>query len=529
MGCICGAAHEREHVGLRSEKMLKNTAVGVIAQIVYSLADWITCTVFIKTMTDQYRGAQGLFASILSFLSLAELGIGSVLVYSMYKPIAENDERKLTALTQFYRKAYNIIGAMIFGVGLCLTPFLPFFVDDMDAVPHASLIYLMYLFNSVLSYMFVYKQSILNADQKNYVINFRCAILNAMQCAFQVLVLITTHNFFAFLGVQMVFTLSKNIIVSHKAGKMYPFLNTKEKISLTKEERHDIYKNVFAMFNHRVGGTVLNSTDNLLITKFIGLVYCGFYNNFKMIVNVLNSFLNQFFTAMMSSVGSLTASESKETSYRTFKYLHFLSFWMYTFCTICFIELANPFIMVWLGKEKYTFGFPTVLMIGLNFYVVGIRKVPLTFKEAMGLLWQDRVKPIIEAVINIVISIAFIERMGIAGILLGTIVSMVVTSLWVEPHVLFKHGFQRSSGEFWRRNIIYFAFSGGLLALVHYIDSLFALTGWTDLFAKFGVCLIVPNVIIAICFCFTGEFKDLFAAISGMLASKFHRKDKVTA
>lgn len=505
---------------MRAEKMLKNTAVGVGAQIVYSLADWITRTVFIKTMSDQYLGAQGLFSSILSFLSLAELGIGSVLVYSMYKPIEEKDERKLAALTQFYRRAYNIIAAMVLGVGLCLTPFLSFFIDDMDAVPHATLIYLMYLINSALSYTFVYKQSILNADQRNYVVNFYCAILNATQCAVQVAVLIITHNFFLFLAVQMVFTLSKNIIVSYKAGKMYPFLNTKEKIALSKEEKRGIYKNVFAMFNHKVGSTVLTSTDNLLISKFIGLVYCGFYNNFKMIVNVMNSFLNQFFNAMMSSVGSLTASESKETSYRTFKYLHFLSFWMYTFCTIGFIELANPFIMVWLGKDKYTFGFPTILMIGLNFYIVGIRKVPLTFKEAMGLLWHDRFKPIIEAVINIVISVAFIDSMGIAGILLGTIVSMVVTSLWVEPHVLFKHGFQMSSGEFWRRNIIYFIFSGAMIVLVHFIDSLFVLTGWFDLLAKLGICIAVPNVIIAICFCRTKEFKDLYAAIRSMLGNK---------
>ena len=213
---------------MRAEKLFKNTAVGVGAQLIYSITDWITRTVFIKTMTDQYLGAQSLFASILSFLSLAELGIGSVLVYSMYKPIEENDERKLAALTQFYRKAYNLIGAMIFIVGLCLTPFLSFFVDNMDAVPHATLIYLMYLLNSVLSYTFVYKQSILNADQKNYVINFYCAILNTMQCASQVVVLMSTHNFFAFLAIQMLFTVTKNVMISRKAGKVYPFVNTKE-------------------------------------------------------------------------------------------------------------------------------------------------------------------------------------------------------------------------------------------------------------------------------------------------------------
>lgn len=502
---------------MRAEKLFKNTAVGVISQIVFSITDWITYTVFVRCMSDQYLGARGLFSSILDFLSLAELGIGTVLVYSMYKPIAENNEYMLKALTQFYKRAYNLIGIMIFGVGMCLVPFLSFFIENMDSVPNATLIYVLYLINSALSYVMVYKQSILNADQKNYVINSICAAVNVLQCVFQVIALLITHNFFIFLIIQMVITLVKNIVISNRASAMYPFLKSKEKARLSKDEKRGIYKNIFAMFNHRVGGTVLNSTDNLLISKFIGITFCGFYNTFKMIIRVMNSFLNQFFNSMMSSVGNMTVSESKETSYRTFKYLHFLSFWVYTFCTVSFIELANPVVLVWLKDEKYTFGFPTILMIGLNFYIVGIRKIPLTFKEAMGLLWNDRVKPIIEAVLNIVISIVLIESMGIAGILMGTIISMVITSLWVEPYVLFKHGFQMSSKQFWMRNIVYFFFSGILIALVHFIDIQFVLTGWVDVFAKLGVCVVVPNVIIAVCFFWTEEFKDLFSALFSML------------
>ncbi len=509
--------------------MLKNTAVGVISQFIFSLTELITYKVFVTTMTDQYLGARGLFSSILEFLSLAELGIGTVLVYSMYKPIAEKDERKLMALTQFYRKAYYLIGGMIFGAGVCLIPFLSFFVDNIDAVPYARTIYFLYLLNSSLSYLLVYKQSILNADQKNYIINSYCAAFNVVQCIGQITILVMTKNFFLYLIIQIICTLGRNFFISKTAEKLYPFFKLKEKIELGKDERRGIYKNVIAMFQHRVGGTVLNSTDNLLISKFIGLTFCGFYNTFKMIIRVMNSFLNQFFNAMISSVGNLTVSESKETSYCTFKYLHFLSFWVYTFCTIGFVELANPVILVVFGDDKYTFGFPTVLMIGLNFYVVGIRKVPLTFKEAMGLLWHDRHKPIIEAVLNVIVSIALIPSMGIAGILMGTIVSMVLTSLWVEPYVLFKHGFRMSSVEFWRKNMIYFMFSGAMIALVHYIDSLFILTGWLDVFAKLGVCIVVPNVIIGVCFSFTGEFKELFSVLIGMLSNKLRAKKEVVA
>lgn len=502
---------------------MRNTVVGVIAQAVASLTGFITYYVFTEFMITEYLGARGLFSSILEFLSLAELGIGSVLVYSMYKPIVDKDERKLLALTQFYRRAYDLIAGMIFGMGLCLMPFLSFFIKDMDAVPHATLIYFLYLVSSASSYLWVYKQSILNADQQGYIINLVGLIFSIIQCVLQIVVLIITRNFFLYLGIQIVAVVAKNIMISRQAEKHYPFLKSKEKVKLSKEEKSGIYKNVFAMFNHRVGATVLSSTDSLLISKFIGLIYVGFYGNFKMIIQLLNSFLGQFFNAMLSSVGNLTTSESKENSYNTFKYLHFLSFWVFTFCTVSFIELANPFVLALWKKEDFVFGFNTILMIGLNFYVVGIRRVPLTFKEAMGLLWYDRYKPIIEAVMNIVVSIACIRRMGIAGIFFGTIFSMAATSIWVEPYVLFKHGFERSWGEFWRRNFVYFFFSGALIALTHYIDSRFVvgLSGWVDVFAKLGVCLLVPNIIIAVCFCRTKEFKDLFATVFAILKKRF--------
>lgn len=501
---------------------MKNTVMGVISQGIITLTGFITRYVFTKYMTLEYLGARGLFSNILEFLSLAELGIGLVLIYSMYKPLIDADERKLIALTQFYKKAYNLIALMIFSVGLCLMPFLSFFIENMDEVPHAMMIYFLYLVSSASSYLWVYKQSILNADQKVYIIHVYSAVFSLAQCVLQVIFLITTRNFFIYLLIQTFVVMGKNMLMSRAAEKRYPFLKTKEKISLTKEEKNGIYKNVFAMFNHRVGATVLGSTDNLLISKFIGLIYCGFYDNFKMIVNLMNAFLGQFFNAMLSSVGNLTSGESKETSYHTFKYLHFLSFWVYTFCTVSFIELANPVLWVMFRKPEFRFGFPTVLMIGLNFYVVGIRKVPLTFKEAMGLLWYDRYKPIVEAVLNLVVSIACIQRMGIAGIFFGTIFSMVATSLWVEPLVLFKYGFERSWGEFWRRNFIYFFFSGAMIALTHYLDERFlsGLTDWSELFAKLGVCVLVPNVIIALCFCRTEEFREVFAAVFGVFRKR---------
>ena len=516
--------------------------IGVLSQAVSALTGAIVHLVFIKYMITEYLGAKSLFSNILDFLSLAELGIGLVLVYSMYQPIAEKNERKLIALTQFYRKAYHLIAVMVFCSGLCLIPFLSFFINNMDAVPHAQLIFFLYLVSSASSYLFVYKQSILNADQRVYIVHVFSLVFSIVQCVLQIIILVgrSRYSFFYYLIVQTVMVVLKNFLLTRKAEKLYPFLCSKEKILLTKDEKKAIYKNVFAMFNHRVGAVVLGSTDMLLISKFIGIIYCGFYGNFKLIVNLMTSFLSQFFNAMLSSVGNMTALESKETVYKTFKYLHFLSFWIYTFCTVAFIELANPVLMrflVLMGIEDvkaYTFTFPTVLMIGLNFYVIGIRKVPLTFKEAMGLLWYDRYKPIVEAILNVVVSIAAIKSMGIAGIFFGTIFSMAATSLWVEPLVLFRHGLKRSMSEFWVKEFVYLTFSGAMIAITHYVDirlvdGMLNVSGWVEVLAKLGVCLVVPNVLTALCFCRMKEFGELFGAIGHIVFRKNEQQEAIEA
>ena len=518
---------------MRGEKLFKNTVIGVLSQAVSALTAAVVHLVFIRFMIKEYLGAKSLFSNILDFLSLAELGIGLVLVYSMYQPLAEKNERKLIALTRFYRKAYHLIAAMLFGSGLCLMPFLSFFIENMDEVPNARFIFFLYLVSSASSYLFVYKQSVLNADQRIYITHLFSLFFSIVQCVLQILILISgsPNRFFYYLIVQTALVVFKNFLLTRKAEQLYPFLNSREKILLTKDEKKAIYKNVFAMFNHRVGAVVLGSTDNLLISKFIGIVYCGFYGNFKMIVNLMTSFISQFFNAMLSSVGNMSAMESKDTVYKTFKYLHFLSFWMYTFCTVAFIELANPVLMqvlTLMGVKdvlSYGFTFPTVLMIGLNFYVIGIRKVPLTFKEAMGLLWYDRYKPIVEAVINIVVSIAAIQSMGIAGIFFGTIFSMVVTSLWVEPLVLFRHGLKRSMGEFWVKESVYLTFSGAMIALTHYADiwlveNRLGLTGWGEILAKLGICILLPNALTAICFCRMKEYSELFGALNHIIFKK---------
>ena len=476
------------------------------------LMDFLCRTVFIHTLSMEFVGIKGLFSNILSILALTELGVGTVLIYSMYKPIAQKEEQRLLALLGFYKKAYTLIACLVGGIGLMLTPFLSYLIKDCPDIRGLHLIYLLYLCNCVCSYLFAYKLSILQADQKLYVITLFSCLISAAKNIVQIAALYLTGNFFIYLLIQIPFTLFNNLFISKRADKMYPFITAKEKPQLSGEEKKEILKNTFAMFNHRVGATILNSTDNLIISRFIGITVVAINDNYVLIVNMINMIVNQLFSALTAGVGSLNATESTETSYQVFKQLHFACFWFYSFCTACLFVLMNPFIeLIW--GSHYIFPLPVAAIICANFYIIGIRKIPLVFKESMGLLWQDRFKPLAEAAINLAISVAAVYYFGTAGVFAGTFISMVTTSLWVEPYILFKHGLKISWKEFWLTNAGYFPLSLFLVSITYLTGTLYQGTLLCAFVYKVVICLLLPNILLLLIFGRTREFKDLLSAI----------------
>lgn len=498
---------------MRTKAFLKNGIIIIAVQVFTYLMDFLCRTVFIHTLSMDYLGVKGLFSNILSLLSLTELGISSVLVYSMYKPVADRDEPQMLALVGFYKKAYHIIACLVGGIGLILTPFLTYLIKDCPDIKGLYIIYLLYLANSVLSYLFTYKMSLFQADQKLYICTFWGCIFSAIRNIVQIICLFVTHSFFLYLIIQLPFTVFSNLFLSRKAEKEYPFLKTKKYPVLSKKEKDTLMKNTFAMFNHRIGATILNSTDNMIISRFIGIVAVGINDNYVMIVNMINGVMTQIFSALTASVGNLNATESSETSYKVLKTLHFASFWFYSFCTICLFMLINPFIeLVW-GKQ-FLFPLPVVAIICLNFYIVGIRKIPLIFKESMGLLWNDRYKPLIEAGLNLIISIIAVHFLGITGVFIGTFISMVSTSLWVEPYVLFKHGLNMSWKEFWINNIKYFLIFLITIAVTYFTGTLYQGKLLYNFIYRLVICIFIPNILFLLLFYRSAEFKELLSALN---------------
>ena len=312
----------------RTEYSARNTTVAMVARVVAILMGFFTRVVFTHTLSEEYVGINGLFTDILNVLSLSELGIGTAITYALYKPIAEKDIEKQKALMQLYKKFYRIIALIVLMAGLLVVPFLDVLVKHGQEIEHLTFIYLMYLGNSVISYLLIYKQTLIDAHQLNYIGVLYYTVFLVIQNIVQMTILLTTKNFVLFVAVMMLCALGNNICVSLKANKMYPYLKDKDVKPLEQEEKQGIYRNIKAMLMHKVGNVVVTNTDNLLISSLVGIVSTGIYSNYFLVIGSVRQVLNQVFQGITASVGNLGVKESKERVKHIFDASFFIGQWI---------------------------------------------------------------------------------------------------------------------------------------------------------------------------------------------------------
>lgn len=491
---------------MRLKNSIKNMKYNIIAQIANLIIQFISRTFFIKILENEYLGINGLFSNILSLLSLADMGIGTILTYSMYEPLAKKNENRLKELINEYKKIYSIIALIVFIAGLCMVPFLHFFIKDMTNISNISFIYALYLTNTVVSYLCMYKISIINADQKNYIVSVIQQIFNIIANIIMIIILLFTHNFIAYLVTQIFFSITSNIYIAKTAEKMYPFIKEIKGYKLNKEKKREIKRNMLATLFHKIGGVIVYGTDNLIMSAMVGLKEVGIYSNYVLIISAITKFTSQYFTSISASVGNMNVETSKKHSYSIFKKIFYGNFWIYTFCSICLYFLLNPFIEIWIGKE-YIFDSSLVLTIVLVFYIEGMRLTVLNFRDAMGLFTQDQLKAIIEAILNLAISIILTLKFGIIGIFLGTIFSMILTCIWVEPYVLFKYGF-RLKVRLYFKIFLKYILIGIISFFATYLANKLIIGNSIMIFIlRFIVIVMISNIVIILATFRTEEFK----------------------
>lgn len=492
----------------RTEYSAVNTTVAMVARVVAILAGYLTRVVFTHVLSEDYVGINGLFTDVLNVLALSELGVGTAITYALYRPISQGDIEKQKSLMRLYRRFYRIVAGVVLTAGLLLIPFLDVLIKDQPDVDHLILIYLMYLFNSVVSYLLIYKRTLIDAHQLSYIGVLYQTVFLIIQNAAQIWVLLATGNFILFLSILILCTLGGNLAISRRANLLYPYLKDRNVQPLKKEERGEIYRNIRAMLLHKIGNVLVNNTDNLLLSALVGTLSVGRYSNYFLIIGSVRQVLNQMFQGITASVGNLGVEESRERMKRIFEAAFFVGQWIFGLAAICLFEVLDPFVELSFGSS-YVFPASVTLVLCLNFYLTGMRQATLVFRDSMGIFTYDRYKAIPEALINLGASLLLGHYLGALGIFLGTMISTVTTSLWVEPYMLYKHQLQTSSRPYFRRYLLYAAVTCGTWLLCDLLCG--QIRGGLGMVCllRLLICFVLADLVFLLVYFRTGEFRLL--------------------
>ncbi len=491
--------------------------VGSLGLILSYLSGFIARKVFVVFLSVEYLGLSGLFSNVLTLLSLAELGFGAAISYSLYKPLAFGEREKIQVLMQLYQRAYRLIGAVTLLLGFAFTPFLPLLMHEVPPIAHLRVIYLLFVINSASSYFLGYKRVIIIADQKAYINSFYMYGFQILKHAFQILVLVVTGDYILFLVVMLLTTLGENLAITLRVNALYPYLKERTDASLSRDEKEKIKRNIIALSFHNVGGVLVNGTDSIILVRFVSLVSAGLYANYTLLQNSVGGVVGLLFSSISASIGNLSAERGREGSKGLFDELAFISAWVYGFTALCLYFLCNPFISLWLGRA-YLFPKSIVFMMVLNYYISGMRRPVLAFKNSLGLFWADRYKALLQAVINLVLSIVLAKRFGVLGVLLGSAVSVLLTSFWIEPYVVFRFGFDKSLGAYFAQ---YARYTAVTLVAGFATAGMLSLITLSSTFFRFAVSLmaviITPNLVYLLFFHRLPLFKEALAILQRLL------------
>jgi O-antigen/teichoic acid export membrane protein len=503
----------------RTLNSTRNIITGIGGQILTLILGFLTRTVFINELGIEYLGINGLFSNIIIMLSLADLGINSAIIFSMYEPIAKNDTKKINILMNFYKKAYIIIGILVFIIGISIIPFLEYIVNDIQNVDNLNIIYFLFVIHSSASYFVSYRLSILIAHQKTYIISLVGYLFTVAYSLLQIMVLVIFSNYILILIINTVLMVLQNNYLSRLAKKYFPYITKKENSKLNKVERNSLFNNIYSLFLYRVSGTVITGTDNIVISSFLGITWVGLYANYFLVTNTISSFLYTIFNSISASVGNLNKTESPEKKYQIYNVINFLNYWLYGICTICLWILINPFIELWLGP-KFILEKSAVFAIVLNFYTAGMQNANTIYRDATGLFAFGKYRPIFAALINIIFSIILVQKVGIAGVFYGTVISRLCTYFWFDPYIVHKIIFNKSVLKYFTEYALRAVIIILLSFLMHLIYSYFKIDNLFSFILIVVTIFVIPNVLFLILFHRTKEFKYLYHTIRNLYRKK---------
>lgn len=506
----------------RTKNATRNIVFGILLKIYQILAPFLMRTVMIFFLGVQYLGLNSLFTSILQVLNLAELGVGSAMIYSMYKPIAEDNNLAICALMKLYRAYYRVIGLVIAIVGLILMPFIPKLISG--DIPQGINIYILYLLNlgaTVLSYwMYAYKNSILQAHQRVDVVSKVTIVTSTVQYVLQLFVLWVFKNYYLYVIALLVTQVLTNLITAIYADKLYPQFKPVGCVAV--EEKKAINGRIRDLFTSKVGSIIYDSADTIVISSFLGLTVLAVYQNYFYILNAITSLITVVFSACTAGIGNSIVVETKEKNYRDLRKFTFIICWGAGFCSVCLLCLYQPFMEMWVGKDLML-SFSSVICFVVYFFVRQMNSLFNMYKDASGMWHEDRFRPLVAALTNLVLNLILVQFIGIYGILISTVLAIICIGMPWLLYNLFTVIFERRHLLEYLKKLLYYCTVILISCIVTYYVCEKVRIGLIEtLFIRGVVCMFVPNLMYLIAYRNKVEFKDSLVLVNKMTKGKIN-------
>ena len=502
---------------MRTKNFLKNLKSGFLLQLLTEILRFSVRTVFIHNFSSEYLGINGLFASILTMLSIAELGLGAAITYSLYAPLARDDKQTIKSIMAFYKKTYRLIGLSILVLSVAIMPVLSKLINGDTNLVNIYFVFILYIINAVSGYLFyAYKASILYADQKKYETDKCNAYAQMSMSLLQILALLGLRHtpelaFYLYNVSQIVATVMMNYLIARKVDKLYPYINERDILPLEKEVKDSLTKNIKALSIGKISQAALQSIDSIVISMSVigGTALVGMYSNYLAIVAAVEVFIKIVSSALVSGLGNFNVTESKQRQKEVLDSLDLFYVWLYGFCGICFYVLMNPFIGgVWIDKD-WLLSNTAVFLIAFVFIQKGATMSLQRFIESNGLYHEARYRYIISAILNIILSFTFVLKFnwGIEGVIFATVLCTFGMES-ISPYVVYKNVFSESSKKYYLKYFINLSVMSATAYLTKYIADIISPSYniWGVL-GRLGVCIIVINMIFLIVYANTKSFK----------------------
>jgi O-antigen/teichoic acid export membrane protein len=496
----------------------RNVVSGVIKQLLGIVLSFTIRTVIIYTLGAEYQGLNGLFTSILQVLNLSDLGFSTAVTFILYKPIADEDSETICAIIAFLKKAYFIVGCVILGIGVVLIPFLPKLISGN--YPNDINIYILfaiYLFNAVISYwLFAYKSTLLTAMQRDDVVSKVFMISSLSIKVVQLVLLFLFKNYYVFIVIMPIGSILNNLLLQIFSKKLFPQVKPIGKIE--NGIRKELVKQVKAVFVNRLSDIARNCFDDIIVSSFIGLVAVAAYDNYYYIYTAIIGIMSIIVHAIRASVGNSIVKESIEKNHNDLIKLTFIFMWVAGWFAICLLSLYQPFMAIWM-KDK-----PEVILSDVNmtlfcvyFYCFCMTYTKGVYLEAKGLFWECRYLYVIEALGNLGLNLILGYFLGITGVLIATIITIVLFNFVGGTIVLFRFYFKTSKKEFYLLHLRCFILTAVNAIITSFVCSILPLDGIVGFIIKLIICLVMPNIIYILFYFKTKDFQNSLSIAKRML------------